>query len=137
MKSFKIKALAASTVLALSAASAQAEALKVEGKNQDTSSGIVTADKIVAGVNGWMVVHRTDGTKPGPVIAHAPLKAGVNKNVHAILTEPVKKGEKFMLMLHAEAGGNQTGIFEYTLGAKEDAPIKVDGKLVMTIVEAL
>ena len=41
-----------------------------------------------------------------------------------------------MLMIHAEAGGNKTGIFEYTLGAKEDAPIKVDGSLVMALIEA-
>lgn len=137
------KTLAASAIFALAQAAGSASAadnakLSVEGKNQDMSAGTVTADKIVAGVNGWMVVHRTaDGKKPGPVIAHAPLKAGVNTNVAAILTEPVKKGEKFMLMLHAEKGGNKTGIFEYTLGAKEDAPVKVDDKLVMVVIEAL
>ena len=31
----------------------------------------------------------------------------------------------------------KTGVFEYTLGAKEDGPIKPDGKLVMEIVSAL
>ena len=41
-----------------------------------------------------------------------------------------------MLMLHGEKGGNSTGIFEYTLGAKEDGPVKVDGKLVMDIITA-
>ena len=41
-----------------------------------------------------------------------------------------------MLMLHAEEGGMKTGIFEYTLGAKEDGPIKVDGKLVMSVINA-
>lgn len=54
----------------------------------------------------------------------------------AILTEPVAKGEKVMLMLHAETGGMKTGGFEYTLGAKEDGPVKVDDKLVMSVVEA-
>jgi hypothetical protein len=39
-------------------------------------------------------------------------------------------------MLHGEAGGMKTGIFEYTLGAKEDGPIKVDGKLVMDVITA-
>ncbi len=30
----------------------------------------------------------------------------------------------------------KTGVFEYSLGAKEDGPVKVDGKLVMDIVRA-
>jgi hypothetical protein len=29
-----------------------------------------------------------------------------------------------------------TGVFEYTLGAMEDGPIKPDGNLVMTVVTA-
>ena len=110
--------------------------LGVTGEDQDMSGGTVTASEIVAGANGWLVVHRTDGTKPGPVVGHAPLKKGANTDVTAILTEPVKSGEKVMLMLHGEDGGMKTGIFEYSLGAKEDGPVKVDGKLVMAIVSA-
>ncbi|MCG2838152.1 hypothetical protein L6J37_15060 [Photobacterium sp. WH77] len=41
-----------------------------------------------------------------------------------------------MLMLHGEDGGMKTGVFEYTLGAKEDGPIREDGKLVMDIITA-
>ncbi len=111
--------------------------LAVSGSDQDVSGGTVTADSIHAGANGWLVVHRTDDAgKPGPVVGHSPLKKGENANVTAILTEPVESGDKLMLMLHGEDGGNQTGIFEYTLGAKEDGPVKVDGKLVMDIVTA-
>ena len=117
--------------------SAHHKGLKVMGEDQDVSSGTVTASKIMADKNGWLVVHRTDDKmKPGPVVGYSPLKAGGNTNVTAILTEPVKKGEKLMLMLHAEDGGTKTGIFEYTLGAKEDGPVKVDGKLVMTVITA-
>jgi hypothetical protein len=84
-----------------------------------------------------MVVHRVkENGKRGPVVGHSPLKAGVNNDVTAVLTEPVEKGSKLMLMIHAEAGGHETGIFEYSLGAKEDAPIKVDGNLVMAVIEA-
>ena len=111
--------------------------MSVMGSDQDVSGGTVIADKIVSPANGWLVVHRTDDTmKPGPVIAHAPLKKGENTDVAAILTERVMKGEKLMLMLHGETGGMKTGIFEYTLGAKEDGPIKMDGKLVMDSVTA-
>ena len=34
--------------------------LAVMGENQDVSGGTVTASKVMAGANGWLVVHRTD-----------------------------------------------------------------------------
>lgn len=107
----------------------------VKAFDQDVSNGIVSAREVVAAENGWMVVHRVkpDG-KPGPVVGHAPLRAGMNTDVAAILTEPVASGDSLMLMLHAEQGGTQTGVFEYTLGAKEDGPVKVDGSLVMAVI---
>ena len=109
----------------------------VDAVDQDVSGGVVTASKVVASENGWLVVHRTDAEmKPGPVVAYAPLRAGETSDVAAILQEAVKSGELLMLMVHAEAGGTETGVFEYTLGAKEDGPIKPDGKLVMTVVTA-
>ncbi|KUF09562.1 DUF7282 domain-containing protein [Pseudoponticoccus marisrubri] len=109
----------------------------VEASDQDVSGGTVTASKIVAPANGWLVVHRTDSEmKPGPVVGHAPLKEGENMDVAAILTEEVASGDMLMLMVHGEDGGMQTGIFEYTLGAKEDGPIRQDGELVTATVTA-
>ena len=129
--------LVGTLLLAGSAGAMHHAKLKVMGNDQDVSGGTVTATKIVSGANGWLVVHRTDAArKPGPVVGYAPLKKGANDNVTAILTEPVKSGDKLMLMLHGEEGGKKTGIFEYTLGAKEDGPVKVDGKLVMTVITA-
>lgn len=137
MKFLNISAAVFSLSLLTAPAFADGHAkLGVMGEDQDMSGGTVTASSITAGANGWLVVHRTDGSKPGPVVGHAPLKKGENTDVTAILTEPVKSGEKVMLMLHGEDGGMKTGIFEYSLGAKEDGPIKVDGKLVMVIVSA-
>lgn len=118
-------------------AAGHAMAPTVEAGNQSVANGVVSADKIVAGENGWLVVHRTDAEmKPGLVVGHAPLREGENIDVAAILTEEVKQGEMLMLMVHSENGGMQTGIFEYTLGAKEDGPIKVDEKLLMTVITA-
>lgn len=125
--------------LALFATAAQADygQLSVKADDQNVSHGTVSASEIMAADNGWMVVHRTDDAgKPGPVVGYAPLKKGNNVDVAAILTEPVQPGEKLMLMLHGEKGGNSTGMFEYTLGAKEDGPVKVDGKLVMDVITA-
>ncbi len=131
----KFVAAAAALTLASGAALAADHAGVMAG-NQSVANGVVSAKMVKAPANGWLVVHRTDGTKPGPVVGHAPLRAGENTDVAAILTEPVQPGDLLMLMVHGEDGGMQTGIFEYTLGAKEDGPIKVDGALVMKIVAA-
>ncbi|MBD3655885.1 MULTISPECIES: DUF7282 domain-containing protein [Marinobacter] len=109
----------------------------VWGDDQSVSEGTVTAKKVITEKNGWLVVHRTDeAMKPGPVVGHAPLKKGKNMDVAAILTEEVAAGDMLMLMIHSEDGGMKTGVFEYTLGAKEDGPIRMDGKLVMATITA-
>ena len=136
-----MKNLVLSTALVLTGTAAFAAshgmAPMVEATDQTVENGVVSASKVVAGENGWLVVHRTDtDMKPGPVVGHAPLRMGENMDVAAILTEEVKPGDMLMLMVHSEAGGMKTGIFEYTLGAKEDGPIKPDGNLVMTTITA-
>jgi len=109
---------------------------RVMADDQSVASGTVSA-KAIAGENGWLVVHRTnEAMKPGPVVGYAPLRKGKNYDVVAILSETVKPGQHLMLMIHAEKDGNKTGIFEYSLGAKEDGPIKPDGKLVMKVITA-
>ena len=129
--------LAALTLSAGTAFAAGHATPAVTGSDQDVSGGTVAAESIISAANGWLVVHRTDADmKPGPVIGHAPVRAGETTDVVAILTEEVKSGEMLMLMLHGEEGGMATGSFEYTLGAKEDGPIKIDGNLVMSVITA-
>lgn len=136
MKSLlSVLALTASAGLAFAAGHAPAPA--VEAVNQSVANGVVSAEMVTAAENGWLVVHRTDAEmKPGPVVGYAPLRMGENVDVAALLTEEVKPGEMLMLMVHAETGGMTTGGFEYTLGAKEDGPIRVDEKLVMAVITA-
>lgn len=131
--------LAAATALTATAALADDHGMApmVKASDQSVSNGVVSAEKIVADKNGWLVVHRTgEDMKPGPVVGHAPIREGETMDVAAILTEDVAAGDMLMLMVHSEDGGMKTGIFEYTLGAKEDDPIKVDGELVMTVITA-
>jgi hypothetical protein len=136
MKIFTTTAVAL-TIAAGSAFAAAHSTPMVEAMDQDVSNGVVSAEKVMAGVNGWLVVHRTDAEmKPGPVVGYAPLRAGENTDVAAILQEEVKSGEMLMLMVHAEEGGMTTGVFEYTLGATEDGPIKPEGNLVMAVITA-
>ena len=136
-----MKYVLSTLIFALSATAAIAAghsmAPGVEAVDQDVSAGTVTAASVVAPANGWLVVHRTDAEMtPGPVVGYASLKEGENMDVAAILQEEVASGDMLMLMVHAEDGGMSTGVFEYTLGAKEDGPIRVDDKLVMMVVTA-
>lgn len=136
-----MKTLVPALALVLSATGAfadpQAPAPAVEAANQSVANGVVSADRIVAAENGWMVVHRTgSGMAPGPVVGYAPLRMGENVDVAAILTEDVSPGDMLMLMVHSEAGGMTTGGFEYTLGATEDGPVRVGGDLVMATITA-
>ncbi len=132
-----ISALALTAAATGAFAAGHAAAPMVEAANQSVENGVVSADMVVAAENGWMVVHRTDAEmKPGPVVGYAPLRMGDNVDVPAILTEDVASGDMLMLMVHSEAGGTMTGGFEYTLGAVEDGPIRIDGELVMAVITA-
>ena len=132
-----ISALALTVAVTGAFAAGHAQAPAVDASNQSVENGVVSADMIVAAENGWMVVHRTDAEMaPGPVVGYAPLRMGDNVDVAAILTEDVAPGDRLMLMVHSEAGGMITGGFEYTLGATEDGPIRVDGELVMAVITA-
>ncbi len=129
--------LALTACAGMAFAAAQIMAPGVEASDQSMANGIVTAQMVMAPANGWLVAHRTDAKlKPGPVVGSAPLREGENKNVFVILTEEVMVGDMLMLMVHRENGGVANGDFEYTLGATEDGPIKVDGNFVMTTIIA-
>lgn len=137
MKTLTLTATAALLAAGAAFADNHAMAPMVEAADQSVANGIVSAAKVVAPANGWLVVHRTDAEmKPGPVVAYAPIRMGETTDVAAILTEEVAAGDMLMLMVHGEEGGMTTGMFEYTLGAKEDGPIRIDDKLVMTTITA-
>lgn len=134
MKTFLATTAALMTIGSVAFAAAHATAM-VAASDQSVENGVVSADSVMAGTNGWLVVHRTDmEMKPGPVVGYAPLRMGENTDVAAILQEDVAAGDMLMLMVHAEEGGMATGVFEYTLGATEDGPIRIDGELVMATI---
>ncbi|WOI58372.1 hypothetical protein [Palleronia sp. LCG004] len=134
-----MKTSLAATAIALfgTAALAQDMTPSITASDQSVSNGVVSAESVTAPANGWMVVHRTDSEMaPGPVVGYAPLRMGENDDVLAILQEDVASGDMLMLMVHSEEGGMETGVFEYTLGATEDGPIRVNDELVTAIVTA-
>ncbi|MGR3273000.1 hypothetical protein DU478_02130 [Thalassococcus profundi] len=137
MKTLMMTTAALTVSAGMAFAAAHGMAPSVEASDQSVENGVVSATKVVAPANGWLVVHRTDSEmKPGPVVGYAPLREGENMDVAAILQEDVASGDMLMLMVHGEDGGMSTGVFEYTLGATEDGPIRVEENLVMTVVTA-
>ena len=127
MKTLRLT-VAFSCLAGMAFAAAHGMAPAVESADQDVSGGTVTATKIVAPGNGWL--------EPRRAVVQSPLKMRENIDVAAILTEDVAWGDMLMLMIHGEDGGMATGSFEYSLGAKEDGPIRVDGNLVMATITA-
>ena len=137
MKTLTLPAAALVLVSGIAFGAAHSDGPMVEAQDQDVSNGVVSARMVRATDNGWLVVHRTDASNaPGPVVGYAPLRGGENYDVAAILQEPVASGERLMLMVHGESGGESTGVFEYTLGAEEDGPVRVDDALVMQVITA-
>lgn len=64
MKTFTT--LAALTLTATTAFAGSHAAPMVDASDQDVSNGVVSADNVTAGENGWLVVHRTGSDmKPG------------------------------------------------------------------------
>ena len=100
MKKTLLTAALLATTGTIAFADAHMAAPMVMAADQDVSNGIVSADSVMAGENGWMVVHRTDAEMaPGPVVGYAPIRGGENTDVAAILTEAVAPGEMLMLMV--------------------------------------
>lgn len=84
-------------------------------------------DKIVAAVDGWIVIHADASGKPGMVLGHAAVKKGENDKVKVVLDDTKDLGDVVWAMLHIDAG--TVGTYEFP-GA--DAPVKdASGMVVM------
>jgi predicted lipoprotein with Yx(FWY)xxD motif len=63
----------------------------------------VTIDTVTADVDGWLVIHAQADGKPGPILGHAPVKAGDNSSV-VVEIDPTGATETLYAMLHVDAG---------------------------------
>lgn len=99
----------------------------IDVSDQPLDNGHITLKSVMALQDGWIAVHsNTADNKPGPVIGHAAVKAGMNSNVEITLNPAPKAGDKVWPMLHIDAG--QKGVYEFP---GPDAPVIQNGDIVM------
>jgi len=95
--------------------------------DQPVVDGGVTIASVTAVEDGWIVIHIEHDGKPGPVIGHAAVKAGENKDVKVAVDES-QATPKLFAMLHVDAGA--IGTYEFP---GPDAPVKAGDMIVMTL----
>jgi len=88
--------------------------------DQPIHSTWIVVDKVVASVDGWIVIHAGDNGKD--VVGHTYVHAGENDNV-AVKIDMDKATPQMSAMLHIDAGTK--GVYEFP-GA--DAPVVIGGK---------
>lgn len=94
-----------------------------------------SADTIVASGSGWMAFCQVkEDDRPGAAVGRAPRRGGVGPDVVAIPTRDTAAGDRVMVMIHGARAGMTTGTLEYSLGASEDGPIPVDGKVAKALI---
>jgi hypothetical protein len=80
-------------------------------------AGSFTIPSVLSSADGWIVIHST--AAGGPVIGHAPVKAGLNLNVKVKIDDPTTITDQVSAMLHIDAG--KIGTYEFP---GPDAPVK-------------
>ena len=102
-----------------------APSIVFEGELGDTS---LTVAQALIDQPGWLAIHANNDGSPGPVIGHAPLRAGVNSNVVVPLA-PEDAGDLVFPMLHYDTNNN--GLYEFGTVEGADGPVAVDGNVVV------
>lgn len=96
----------------------------VEVADQEIVNATVTVPMVNAVEDGWIAIHADADGKPGPVIGHAQVKAGMTLNL-VVEIEAAKATPKLYAMLHVDKG--VAGEYEFP-GA--DVPVKHGDMLV-------
>jgi hypothetical protein len=94
--------------------------------DQNVTAGKVIILSAALKENGYVVIHKEEKGKPGPIIGVSNMIApGLYSNRSVVLTEGVAQGDILYAMLHADNGD---GIFT----PKDDAPVNGDEMMMMS-----
>ncbi|MEP2425369.1 MAG: hypothetical protein ABJH99_05050 [Tateyamaria sp.] len=132
MKSMTSTLIALAMVTGGACADAYATAM-AEASDDDLSYTAVSAEKVIADENGWLIMYRTDEEmKPGAVIGVAPLRAGEAKEIAPVLQDEVKEDDMVMMIVQPEDSDAKQTVFD--VKPEEGQPNKPKGALVMKVV---
>lgn len=105
----------------------------LEVSDQPIVDNSVTAARVFAAGDGWLVVHtNTADNKPGPVIGQSMVMAGENGDVKVALSQTPQAGDKLWPMLHIDAG--QMHQYEFP---GPDVPVIQGDQIVMKQIAVL
>lgn len=137
-----IRTLSLSVVSLTAAAAIAGTAIAAEGAIKVSDQKVEGSTVTIAGVTmpeaGFVAIHGSDANgkmKAPEAVGMTQVEAGENEDVKVDLTESVEPGTKLYVMLHKDTG--EKGKYEFVeSGGKEDGPVTVDGKPVITPFEA-
>lgn len=102
----------------------------IEASDQESDGmSVDVTSATLEGSAGFIVVHADDGGAPGEVVGHAPIPEGESTDVTVELDREIGTAT-YWPMLHFDAG--ETGAYEFP---GPDAPVTVEGEIVMTPIE--
>ncbi|WP_243266177.1 hypothetical protein [Sulfitobacter sp. DSM 110093] len=105
-----------------------------EASDDNFSDTAVSAEKVIADKNGWLVMYRTDEEmKPDAVIGVAPLRAGEAEEIAPVLQNEVEEDDMVMMTVQPDDNAKQN-VFDVKPESKDGEPNKLKGTLVMRVV---
>ncbi len=78
---------------------------------------------------GWLVIHSDNNGAPGPVVGHVAVPQGLSTDLTVDGLDPTKLTPVLWLMLHVD--DHAIGVYEFGTVQGADAPVMVDGKVVV------
>jgi hypothetical protein len=97
---------------------------------------VIAVDAVASPGPGFVVIHATDAEgKPllPASIGATPVPAGPSRHVAVTLSDPVRPGDRLVVMLHADSG--QPGVYEFgPASIAEDKPVMDQGRPVAVTI---
>ncbi|MEX6506690.1 hypothetical protein [Jiella sp. M17.18] len=123
----RIFATTTAILLALGTSAFAANSITTKGVSE--TGNTLTVPMVKANADGYLVIHAMKNGHPvePQSVGHAAIHKGENDNVQVTLDHPLKRGQKYLAMLHKETNNN--GTYDFGKGnTKVDTPMMANGK---------